>query len=292
MLYATPIGAQAIDDIPNQGLTTSSAQQEVAPPPEQAGVTATGQDVTVHHFQVVDEDGNPIAPTGKKAPAATSTPAPQLPTKTCLAPEEYTQIHGTTATNACVCNQADNHGGIRFDNHTCPHPGPTTPPITVTVEQALASLHLPDGTPQIAPDPANNEWNAIPVGFQIWLTAGDTTPKTATLTQDSVTITITATWNHTVFQMGEKNKYGIPQTVTCTTMTQRAIDMLPVNTPSPDCGYAYQHTGTYTIIATNTWHITWTAGTFTGTFTHDITTDAALPLRIGSLRAVNVEPPA
>jgi hypothetical protein len=51
--------------------------------------------------------------------------------------------------------------------------------------------------------------------------------------------------------------------------------------------------GTYTIQATTTWELAWTANSYTGTLDTTRTTPAATPLIIGQLRAViiSVNPP-
>jgi hypothetical protein len=201
-----------------------------------------------------------------------------------------------TNVTVCVCSQPDGHSGINFFVRPCgpasPAPSPTVTPITTTVDQALAELHLPDGVPVVAPDPANNEWDALAVGFPIWLTAGDISTHFGIITQNGITITIHATWAKTRFTTGDRDKFNNPDILTCAQgMATRPADLNPPATKSPNCGYAYQHKGIYTITAATTWRIDWTAGTFTGTFDHTITAQAAKPLVIGSLNAVNIEPP-
>ena len=157
-------------------------------------------------------------------------------------------------------------------------------PLVQSVREAVAMLSLPEGVPVVAPDPANNEWGMIPIGFPIWLTT--TAPKTATASasQDGIDIAITATRGKTVFHMGEQ-KVMSPN-VTCTGMPQRLVHEYPANRKSPDCGYVYRYMGTYTITASTTWHIDWSANGRTGTM--DVVRDAqaAKPLVIGQLKAV------
>jgi hypothetical protein len=126
----------------------------------------------------------------------------------------------------------------------------------------------------------------IPIGYPIWLTSTAPASATATATQDGITITITATRGSTKFLMGEP-KVQKPS-VTCTTMRQRKLKEYPANKKSPDCGYTYQHMGTYTIQATTTWNLSWTANGYSGTLDTTRTTPTATPLVIGQLRAAIV----
>jgi hypothetical protein len=169
-------------------------------------------------------------------------------------------------------------------------PGKPQPPsqaaVLAAVREASATLKLPDGVPVVAPDPANNEWDMIPIGYPIWLTSTAPTSATATATQDGIAITITATRGSTKFLMGEP-KVQKPS-VTCTTMRQRKPKEYPANKKSPDCGYVYQHMGTYTIQATTTWSLAWSAAGYAGTLDTTRTTPATTPLVIGQLRAAIV----
>ena len=166
-------------------------------------------------------------------------------------------------------------------------PPPSQVEVLATVRQVGNALPIPEGTPQVAPDPAANEWNMIPVGFPIWLTT--TAPDTAgptSQTQDGITMTFTAVRLSTTFEMGEAKVKN--STVSCTKMTVRWQNMYPLNRPSPTCGYTYVHQGVYTIKATTTWRLTWTANGQTGTVDTTRTAEAPLPLTIGQLRSVIV----
>jgi len=152
------------------------------------------------------------------------------------------------------------------------------------VLEASATLTLPDGVPVVSPDPANNEWNMIPIGYPIWLTT--TAPQTASVsaTQDGITITITATRGQTAFNSGESPGKVIPY-VYCWSMTQRKVHEYPPNKKSPDCGYVYKNMGTYTITATTTWHLAWSAAGYSGMLDTKRTAKAAKPLVIGQLKS-------
>jgi len=171
-------------------------------------------------------------------------------------------------------------------------PGAPQPPsqaaVLAAVRSASATLQLPDGVPVVAPDPANNEWNMIPIGYPIWLTTTAPAKAEASTVQDGISITITATRGTTVFAMGEpKQKVSNPY-VSCTQMAQRKLKESPPDKKSPNCGYVYKVMGTYTIQATTTWKLTWTANQYSGTLYTTRTAPAAKPLTIGQLRAVIV----
>jgi len=167
-------------------------------------------------------------------------------------------------------------------------PGKPLPPaeaaVLAAVKEASASLKLPNGVPVVSPDPANNEWNMIPIGYPIWLTT--TAPETVSVsaTQDGITITITATRGQTAFNSGESPGKVIPY-VYCWSMTQRKVHEYPPNKKSPDCGYVYKNMGTYTITATTTWHLSWSAAGYSGTMDTTRTAEAAKPLVIGQLKS-------
>jgi len=138
----------------------------------------------------------------------------------------------------------------------------------------------------MGPNPSQNKWNMIPVGYPIWLwTDGDAT-LSSTVTQDGLTVSITATRQSIAFKMGDGN------TTTCKAFTVRPTHL--ANNPmqqSPTCGYVYDTTGTYTIAATTTWLINWMAGGQTGQFTVTDTATASTPLTIGELYSVIVYDP-
>ena len=190
------------------------------------------------------------------------------------------------------CQCTSDTGPLIFDYGLCqtelttsgkPQP-PAEAAVLAAVKEASATLKLPDGVPVVSPDPANNEWNMIPIGYPIWLTT--TAPETASVsaTQDGITITITATRGQTAFDSGESPGNVIPY-VYCWSMTQRKVHEYPPNRKSPDCGYVYKNMGTYTITATTSWHLAWSAAGYTGTLDTKRTAKAAKPLVIGQLKS-------
>ncbi len=163
-------------------------------------------------------------------------------------------------------------------------PAPEVPVITYAdvewaARSAVTSLSLPFLAPQIGPNPANNEWNMLAVGYPIWLW---TTPPGGlghTVTQNGITLSLYATATSTTYSMGDGT------TFTCWASTPYTSAVTP-GSKSPDCGHTYFTKGNYTIQATTGWNIIWSALGYSGTLT--TTTTASTPLEIGELKAVVV----
>jgi len=247
----------------------------------------SGDDVTVG-LALVNTKTGILSGTGEQvAKPKTYTPAPKPDPATCGV------VH-VGAAQRCQCSSTV--GPMILDYGECTiqpsTPGAPPPPSETTVltavRSASATLQLPDGVPVVAPDPANNEWDMIPIGYPIWLTTTAPAKAEASTVQDGISITITATRGTTVFAMGEpKQKVSNPY-VSCAQMAQRKLKESPPDKKSPNCGYVYKVMGTYTIQATTTWKLTWTANQYSGTLYITRTAPAAKPLTIGQLHAVIV----
>ncbi|WP_285132114.1 hypothetical protein [Propionibacterium freudenreichii] len=96
-----------------------------------------------------------------------------------------------------------------------------------------------------------------------------TTPNTTTIATTAHHAIATMTLPDTTINPG-----GHTTPIRCTTGRPRPTTTNG-NQPSPVCGTSYQHPGHYTITATRTWTITWTAQGHTGTET--ITRPATAP---------------
>lgn len=157
--------------------------------------------------------------------------------------------------------------------------GPTRADIQALVREASTTLQLPLGAPQIGPNPANNEWNMIPVGYPIWLWTSDPTTADASTTRNGIALQLTARRDRVTFTMGDGT------TIRCATTTPYASSTKPM-TASPTCGHTYQRKGLYTISATTTWTVTWNALGMTGTLPVTRTTNTTLD--VGELVSVLV----
>ncbi|MCL2316613.1 MAG: hypothetical protein FWC46_05965 [Actinomycetia bacterium] len=166
-------------------------------------------------------------------------------------------------------------------------------PVIETVYEAVAKLKLPDGTPVISPDPMRNEWHMLAVNYPIWLSTNADASMSASVTQDGIRVSMTATRGTTKFHLEApgRDKYGHDDRrydVTCTSMAKRLPRETPADKPSPDCGVVIKHVGEYEVSAVTTWHVDWTADAYSGRF--DVTREAAMAgtLTIDELRAVIV----
>ena len=147
----------------------------------------------------------------------------------------------------------------------------------------IVRLQLPKPTPQFGPDPADNEWDMMAVGYPIWLwTEG---PETVTATESAYgyTFTLRAHYRSTTFELGDG------KTKQCTDTTAYRQTVKP-GTASPTCGYTYlkaPRDGTYTVTATTHWDVDWSVAGFSGTLpgTHS----ASRELPVGELQAIVVK---
>ena len=126
--------------------------------------------------------------------------------------------------------------------------------------RAVASLTLTEPGLLLDPDPAANEWGATAVGFHTWFHAPDPGVLRTSATADGLTIDITASPGLLTVDTGDGRRQACRRTV-----PYRNPD--GVNAPSPYCGHAWEHTGEYTVTATRTWEITWSAAGRSGTDT-------------------------
>ncbi len=146
----------------------------------------------------------------------------------------------------------------------------------------VVRLQLPDPTPQFGPDPADNEWNMLAVGYPIWLWTEGPRTVTATETAYGYTFTLRARYRTTSFEMGDGH------TKRCTTTTAYQRSVRP-GAKSPTCSYTFLEAapeGTYTVTATTHWDIDWSVSGHSGTLqgTHS----ASRELPVGELQAIVV----
>ncbi|MGJ6980675.1 hypothetical protein ACSDQ9_09135 [Aestuariimicrobium soli] len=170
-----------------------------------------------------------------------------------------------------------------FDKDRPCEPKAATVNVPAVARQAALALTVPTPDLTIGPNPANNQWNMIPVNFPIWLQSTTPTHLTTTVTSQGITITLNAVRNHVTITTGDGT------TLTCHTLPQRPTYTTDLPT-SPNCGHTYRTQGDYTLTATSTWTITWTAVGQTGTIT--TTNTSTTHLDIGELETVLVKPPA
>lgn len=78
-------------------------------------------------------------------------------------------------------------------------------------------LQLPDTTPIFGPDPNNNEWKMLTVGFPVWLTTQGPRHKATTASAQGLTFRLSADLQSTTFAMGDGSQ------VTCTAISVHGV---------------------------------------------------------------------
>lgn len=163
------------------------------------------------------------------------------------------------------------------------------PDPAVVAAQVIARLQLPSGAPKVGPPPEVNRWNMVAVGYPLWLwTEGDTDLQTAAAAQ-GLSVSLHAKATSTTFDMGEGGS------VMCDpdAAPEWVRGESEPGVPSPSCGYTYETAsmtkatgwkGTYTVTATTSWTIDWTAGGEAGTVVVERAATAQVP--VGELQAV------
>jgi len=158
---------------------------------------------------------------------------------------------------------------------------PAGPSVSQIATQAAASVTLPLNVPQFGPLPSQNMWGMIPVGYPLWLwTSSDQSTVSTSVEVDGLSVSITATRQSVTFGMGDGHS------VSCKSFTVRPTHLADPMQKSPSCGYVYQTTGDFTITATTSWLVSWSAAGESGSFTVTDTAPSPSPLPIGELASV------
>ena len=164
-----------------------------------------------------------------------------------------------------------------------PESGPSVAQIAT---QVAASVTLPLNSPVFGPSPTQNQWGMIPVGYPLWLwTTSDQTTVTTSAEANGLTVSVTATRQSVTYVMGDGHQ------VSCTRFTVRPSHLADPMQKSPTCGYVYQTTGQFTITATTSWLIAWSAAGESGSFTVTDTASSPTLLPVGELSSVITDHP-
>lgn len=175
-----------------------------------------------------------------------------------------------------------------------PAPATGRPPVarkpTVTPAEAgakaVARLQLPSLAVQVGPDPQQNEWGMIPVGYPVWLYADGETSLSDSEEVEGLSVSLEAELTSMSFSMGDGT------VVECAGPgTPHTAEVEP-GEPSPTCGHTYQRVPSgsatsYTVTATAHWSVTWTAMGESGTVQD--TTSSTTRLPVGELQVVITE---
>ena len=155
----------------------------------------------------------------------------------------------------------------------------------VVIREAVATLELPAVDPKVGPDPSINRWNIVPVGQPLWLWHEGPDQITTNVTQQGITIQMTAVRTKTVFEMGNGDK------VTCTKMSKWRKPLYLPPPKSPNCGYTYprlpkERGAGFNMTVTAHWTVTWATLGQTGTL--PLTRSQVRHMPVGELQAVIV----
>lgn len=164
---------------------------------------------------------------------------------------------------------------------------PTGGGLTGPVARAMAvglvtELRLPTPKPIFGPDPNNNEWKVLAVGFPVWLRTDGPTAVSTSASSSGFTFRMTARWRSTTFHMGDGS------TVTCSSMSKYSASVKP-GTASPNCGHVYTKPslpkGKYQVRAVADWDVSWSVAGFSGVLPAYNEASSSIP--IGELVALN-----
>lgn len=164
----------------------------------------------------------------------------------------------------------------------CPDGAHMVADLPALARSLAVRLRLPPATPVFGPDPNDNEWKMLAVGFPVWLWTGGPRERSATASAQGLTFRLRASLRSTTFAMGDGKQ------LTCTTMTTYTNSVKP-GSKSPTCGYVYTQPsplkGAYTVTAAANWQISWSVDGFSGSFPYSYSDSASI--RIGELAALN-----
>lgn len=199
------------------------------------------------------------------------------------------QSHSDGAVYSCV----------RPNGSLVPDPGMTfsrwlpAPPTAVTQAEAeaaarrvLASIGLEAIDLGMQPRGDTVERMGF-VGWHTWLWADSPSdkqwgPVTATASDSGIAVRLTAGATRVQWDMGDG------ATVSCGrgAAWSAARTQGGKNVASPDCGHVYERDGRYTVTATSTWSVDWSAAGFTGTLPLQLSRSADVV--VGEVQAVTL----
>ena len=155
--------------------------------------------------------------------------------------------------------------------------GVTVAPV-VLARQAAATLQLPRQTIRVGPDPSDNHWNMLAVGYPLWLWREGASTSNQSVSLGGAALSMTATYRSTTYDMGDGTR------VTCTVSTPWVAAAQSPGTPSPTCGHSYARPGSYTIRATHSWDLAWSGMGQSGSF--PLTNVSSNSIEVGELASI------
>ncbi|OYO19286.1 hypothetical protein CGZ93_12950 [Enemella dayhoffiae] len=132
----------------------------------------------------------------------------------------------------------------------------------MVAQRAVLQLRVPAPVARVGPDPSVNEWKMAVVGYPLWLWAEGQDRYDATVTEQGITLMLSARRTSTRFDLGDGTvKF-------CGWTTPYHSGVAPA-APSPSCGHRYLRPspkgGSYAVSATTFWEVTWSGLGQTGT---------------------------
>lgn len=161
---------------------------------------------------------------------------------------------------------------------------PSFSDVSAIARQLVLTMSVDRPVIRVGPDPSANEWNTAVVGHPLWLWTTEPGTKSATMTSSGYRFTLAATRTSVTFDPGDATG-----AITCRSMSAYPGSSA-VGRTSPTCGHTYQHAspagGSFTITATGTWEVDWSAMGYSGTI--PLTLSQTRALKVGELQAVRV----
>lgn len=164
-----------------------------------------------------------------------------------------------------------------------PAPDPKITNIRTVSFRVAAEWKAPVPTINLGPDPEKNMWQMMVVGYPMWLWTDGYTTTTTSVSKQGITVKLTGVPLQTTFDMGDG------KTKSCA--YQREWTKYFIDKTGP-CYYRYKKAspeGTrYTITATTSWRVTWSAAGYQGVaYT---TSTASTTVKVGELQAIGHNP--
>lgn len=161
---------------------------------------------------------------------------------------------------------------------------PSFSDVSAIARQLVLTMSVDRPVIRVGPDPSANEWNMAVVGHPLWLWTTEPGTKSATMTSSGYRFTLAATRTSVTFDPGDATG-----AITCRSMSAYPGSSA-VGRTSPTCGHTYQHAspagGSFTITATGTWEVDWSAMGYSGTI--PLTLSQTRALKVGELQALRV----
>lgn len=183
----------------------------------------------------------------------------------------------------CLAGAEGMQGNLRW----LPIPTAATMTPEELARRALSKLRLLPPPMHLTPGPGKTGLVSLPVWLWVDANANTWGPASDTDTDGPLSVTLTALVERIVWDMGDGD------TVTCTSPGV-PYDPAYGDRMSPECGYAYQHISkgqpgdAFTVTATTSWKVTWTANTgATGSIPGVTRTATVGDIRVGELQVVN-----